>query len=678
MAVVKMQKLSVCASKKHRKEILEALQKTGAMEIRTRSDQQQDGDGIIHMDTAEAVSRFEKTAESFDKALHVLAEVKPEIMKGGGLFGGPMDISEEEYEGVIKKRDSLLEDAYDVLRLDKERAESLSTISKDENQILSLAPWKELPVPMNFSGTRETKTFIGTLPMSVDDAALLQIATEGLSGDVPVSADVISVNGTDTAVFVIAKNSVSDKVSENLRMAGFSRPAYVSSYVPSDAEEILRNDIDDQNTRISEIRDEIEKSTEKAREFKIASDYFNTRAEKYKILGKLPQTGHVFFLEGWVTAASAPKLEKLLTEKFSAFVEREEKEADEVEPTVLKNNKFAANVEGVLASYGLPQHGKIDPTFIMSLFYVFFFGMMLSDAGYGVVMSLLCLIVLIKKRKTISAGMKKFLSLFFFCGLSTIFWGAMYGGFFGNLIDTIATTFFGYTGDPIVKPLWFDPMSNPMQLLIYCMLFGVIHLFTGLGIKGAQYLKDHDVVGFLCDVCAWYAFLMGLILMLLPSDLFKGISGMEFNFPPFVGQIAKWMTIIGMVVILLMSARGKKNFGLRLALGAYDIYGITSWLSDVLSYSRLLALGLATGVIANVVNMMGAMFGGGGGFGVVIFILVMILGHTLNIAINALGAYVHTNRLQYVEFFGKFYDGGGIEFKPFKTANKFTQIKEER
>ena len=310
MAVVKMQKLSVCASRKHRKEILEALQKTGAMEIRTGSDLQQDDDGILHMDTAEAVSRIEKTAESFDKELHVLAGVKPEIMKGGGLFGGPMDISEEEYEEVIKKRDSLLEDAYDVLRLEKERAECHTAISKDENQILSLAPWKALPVPMNFTGTRETKTFIGTLPMNVDEASLLQLVTEGLSADAPVSSDVISVNGSDTAVFVIAKNSVADKVSENLRIAGFSRPSYVSSYVPSDAEEILRNDIDDQNTKIAEIGDEIEKSVEKARQFKIASDYFNTRAEKYKILGKLPQTGHVFFLEGWVTADSAPKIEK--------------------------------------------------------------------------------------------------------------------------------------------------------------------------------------------------------------------------------------------------------------------------------------------------------------------------------------------------------------------------------
>ena len=130
------------------------------------------------------------------------------------------------------------------------------------------------------------------------------------------------------------------------------------------------------------------------------------------------------------------------------------------------------------------------------------------------------------------------------------------------------------------------------------------------------------------------------------------------------------------MIILLMSGRANKNWGLRIALGAYDIYGVTGWLSDVLSYSRLLALGLATGVIANVINMMASM-NGKSVVGAIIFVVVFILGHTLNILINLLGAYVHTNRLQYVEFFGKFYDGGGKPFTPFKAINRYVEIKED-
>ena len=198
----------------------------------------------------------------------------------------------------------------------------------------------------------------------------------------------------------------------------------------------------------------------------------------------------------------------------------------------------------------------------------------------------------------------------------------------------------------------------------------------GLGIKGYQYLKEGDVVGFVSDIVAWYALLIGLILILLPTDLFGNIAQMHFEFPAAVNMLAKVLAGAGCVVILLMSGRSNKNWGLRIALGAYDIYGITSWLSDVLSYSRLLALGLATGVIAQVINTMAAMVAKNLGIvGIVIFFIIFIVGSVLNLAINLLGAYVHTNRLQYVEFFGKFYDAGGEPFVPFETKTKYIEIK---
>ena len=143
-----------------------------------------------------------------------------------------------------------------------------------------------------------------------------------------------------------------------------------------------------------------------------------------------------------------------------------------------------------------------------------------------------------------------------------------------------------------------------------------------------------------------------------------------------LNSLAKGMAIVGALGILVMSARDKKNPLLRLALGAYDLYNITGWVSDVLSYSRLLALGLATGVIASVINQMGSMVGNNV-FGVIVFILVFCFGHLFNLAINLLGAYVHTCRLQYVEFFGKFYEGGGKAFRPFKQITKYVEIKED-
>ena len=171
--------------------------------------------------------------------------------------------------------------------------------------------------------------------------------------------------------------------------------------------------------------------------------------------------------------------------------------------------------------------------------------------------------------------------------------------------------------------------------------------------------------------------LIGLILMLLPSDMFASMASVTLVFPPWLNLLSKILAAVGAVGIVLMTGRRRKNFGLRLALGAYELYGVTSWLSDVLSYSRLLALGLATGVIASVINTMGAMVGSGV-VGMIAFIFIFLVGHTLNLAINLLGAYVHTNRLQYVEFFGKFYEGGSEGFHPFSaSSSKYFNIKEE-
>jgi V/A-type H+-transporting ATPase subunit I len=229
--------------------------------------------------------------------------------------------------------------------------------------------------------------------------------------------------------------------------------------------------------------------------------------------------------------------------------------------------------------------------------------------------------------------------------------------------------------DIAIPALWLEPITQPMKLLIYCLGFGIVHLFTGLGIKGYMMLKQKDVTAFICDVVLWYVFLIGLILLLLPTKIFASLAGGQLVFPPAVNMLAKGMAIFGMLGILLMAGRRAKNPIKRLLLGAYSLYDTTSWLSDLLSYSRLLALGLATGVIAQVVNKMAAMGGRSIG-GVILFIVVFIFGHTFNMAINLLGAYVHTNRLQFVEFFGKFYEGGGREFKPFKENTKYIHVKE--
>ena len=672
MAIVEMQKLGVYALKSRRKETLELLQKLGAMEIAFDPGTEE---RFERMDTAGQRVRFERIADIFDQALALIKEYAPPE-KSPLLNLEREMISGSEMDEVIRDRSRYYSDAKKIVALEKEITDAQAAIVRKSNKIESLRPWEALDIPLNSEGTKKTTFFIGTFPEMLTEEALLNICQGDSEEALPVSCEVVHAENQQTEVFIAALKRVEKEVEANIKARGFIRLPFITHRTPTGGIEKREKEILKEEEKIRSVKEEIAGYREECEKFRVASDYYRTRAEKYRVLGTIPQSEHVFFIEGWVEKDKAGRIEKLLTEKCDAAVEMLETREGEEEPTVLRNNAFSESVEGVLESYGLPQHKKADPTFIMSIFYVFFFGMMLSDAGYGILITIATFIVL-KKYPRMADGTKKMMKLFFWCGISTAFWGFMYGGFFGDAIDVIATNFFGYTGEtPILKPLWFAPLENPMRLLVWCMLFGLIHLFAGLAVKGYEYLKDHDVVGFLSDVVAWYLFIAGLVLMLLPTSLFESVSGISFGFPAWLKLASKIMTVLGLVVIVLMSGRANKNWGLRIALGAYDIYGVTGWLSDVLSYSRLLALGLATGVIANVINMMASM-AGSGVVKVIIFVVVFIFGHLLNLAINMLGAYVHTNRLQFVEFFGKFYDGGGVPFKPFKTNYKYVEVKEE-
>ena len=219
--------------------------------------------------------------------------------------------------------------------------------------------------------------------------------------------------------------------------------------------------------------------------------------------------------------------------------------------------------------------------------------------------------------------------------------------------------------------------ANPMTVLSLALIMGLIHIFTGMGIAAYQYLKQKDIMGFLFGIVLWYIILLGLILKCLSMQMIMDIlaGGREPIVPAGVGKIGLIAAGIGCVIVIFMGEYKTKNWGKRLLKGAYAVYGITSYLSDVLSYSRLLALGLATGVISSVANMIGTMFGNGV-LGIIIYVIVFLIINGINIGINTLGAYVHTNRLQYVEFFGRFYSGGGRPFEPYSIKTKYYKFKE--
>lgn len=669
MAVLQMQKISICALKRDRKAILELLQSQGVMEVH----QVKDEEGILkRMDTASSRQLFEKNALTADHALEILQTYVPEKQSMLSSLEGKALKDSKTFAAIRDSSEKILEDGRQILALSRQIAEGRANIQKMESQIESLAPWMQLDVPMNCQGTKRTAVLVGTMAEAMTLEQLYSLLAEKAPEITGADIQIISSDQDQTCLAAVCLKEDLPKLEEALRTSGFARPPQAVDEVPARKAEELRSQIGTIESDLERTENQL-KTYENSREnLKMLSDYFRIRAQKYEILGDVAQTEKTFLMTGFVPARDLNALEEKL-KAFDAVFEREELDEGEEPPVLLHNNTFSASAEGVTASYGLPGKGEMDPTAVMSVCYVFLFGIMLSDAAYGLIVFAACFWAL-KRFPRMDGNLRKSIRLFMYCGLSTLVWGILLGGYFGDAVDVVSRTFFGR--EVSIPALWFVPLNDPVRMLMFSLLFGVIHLFLGLGMKGYLCLRDKRYLDFVCDVALWYLLLLGLIFILLPTDLFASISQMTFNFPPVVHVLAKWAAIAGAVGILLMSGRANKNPALRVALGAYDLYNLTSWLSDVLSYSRLLALGLATGVIASVINQMGSMLGGGI-LGAVAFIVIFIIGHIFNLAINLLGAYVHTCRLQYVEFFGKFYEGGGRAFAPFRENTKYVDIKEE-
>ncbi len=670
MAVLQMQKIHICALNTDRKQILESLQRKGIVQINADPD----SDFFHCADTSAGCAKYEKRAHMAEQALAVLDIYAPEKKGLLASFEGKREISLADFRVMEKNRGEAIGKADRILKLSRTVAEQKANLTRTQVQYDQLMPWLGLDVPMNYSGTATTRAFIGTLPASYTLEEITGMLAKAAPELEACSVEVISADSDQTCIFAVCPTDQAEQLDDALRQCGFSRPSIHTSSTPEAFADQLAAQMDDIRSQIDKAESDLSGMGKHRRTLELMRDYYKTRAEKYAVLGGLQQSRHTFFLNGYIPAKYAADLSAELQSSYDCVVELEDVPEDEEAPVLLQNNKFAAPTESVLESFGLPAKGEFDPTSIMAVCYYFLFGLMLSDACYGLIMTIGCFIML-RKFRNMEPGMKKMLAMFFYCGISTTFWGVMFGSYFGDAPTVIAKTFFHK--DFAIPAVWMTPLDDPMRMLIFCFLFGIIHLFLGLGLKGYMLIRDKKYMDFFCDVVLWYMLLLGLLFMLLPSEMFASMSQMHFNFPPAVKLLAKILAIAGAAGIILFAKRQTKNFGLRLAMGAYELYGATSWLSDVLSYSRLLALGLATGVIASVINQMGSMKGGGVG-GAIMFIIVFLLGHTLNLAINVLGAYVHTNRLQFVEFFGKFYEGGGSAFKPFSTPTKYIKITEDK
>ncbi len=648
MAIVPMTKLIIYSHKSCRGALLKYIQRQGVVQIK----QPEENDTELKCENVSSeIAFFDRSINSVKEAIETVS-VYDDTKKP--LFASKRLITDEDYNTVKEANDELLRLASEINSVKKSIASDTAAIARLRGMIEGYELWKSFEPPLSYSGTRNTYAFIGTIPNLIDFDEFAAAAEAEFS---EIYIEKINSGIERIGIFVVCERTARFKVEDFVRKYGFSKPSFTLSENTAAAEIVnLEKEIALLQTKIKNSEKDLNQFAAEKSRLELFYDYLLIRKERYETRQMLLQTKSSVILQGYIPAEKAEGLKEEIEKSFDCYMEIITPDETEQLPVLFENNAFVTPVEPVVEMFSMPSRDDIDPNPVMSVFYYLFFGLMLSDAGYGLL--LLLGGWFISKKYKPDGTMGKMIKLFTVGGAFTMFWGALFGSWFGDLIPKIAETFFN---TKIGAMGIYDPIADPMPLLILSMILGVIHLFAGMGLNFYNLARHGKWKEAIFDVGFWYLLLIGLIML---------IGG---------GMIMKTGTaiaIIGALGLILTQGRDKPNIFMRIFGGVGSLYDITSYLSDLLSYSRLLALGLATGVISMVVNTMAAL-GGKSVLGVILFIVVCLIGHTMNILINTLGAFVHTNRLQYVEFFKKFYEGGGIPFKPFGINTKYAKFKEE-
>lgn len=661
MAVVEMRKLTVIGLNSGRTPFLHELMHLGVVEINSQEGMVNDEEwmpDIFRTSNSADVLRLEADIARVSTAIEAINRYDT---KKKPLFQVREEIVREDFVDHMNRTKTETEMNVDTaVMCYKQIAEGQNEINRLKGIIAGLKPWENLDLPLQMKETKFSAVILGTVAVKTKLEDLLQTVLEKVPSAVvqQVSADVQQMY-----ISIICLKEERDLAYEALREFAFN-PISFGEHKGTPKEAIQNYEIEiEEHQQVIVAKEAILAELSVARKnIEYLYDSLNMRRDRAKIVGDMLSTEMVFYFDGWMPKQAQPEVEALL-KKYEFYYDLKEPEADEEIPVFLHNDGFSTPFEAVTNMYSLPSRHDVDPTKFLAPFYFIFFGMMLSDAAYGIIMAAGCWYIL--KKFKLEGMTYRMIKMFFYCGISTFIWGALFGGWFGDFFTVAAKTLFDV--DLVIKPIWFDPMAEPMKLLIFSLILGGIHLFVGMGIQAYMFIRDGHPLDALFDIGLWYVLLIGLVLF--------GIGG---SVAPVMVTVGKVMSIVGAVGILLTGGRKKKGIFGKITGGLGSLYGITSYLSDVLSYSRLLALGLATGVVAKVINTLGSL-AGGGVKGAIVLLLAFVIGTVFNIAINALGAFVHSCRLQYVEFFGKFYTGGGRPFAPFERKTKYIKIlKEEK
>ena len=564
-----------------------------------------------------------------------------------------------------------------AVELQAKREENTALCKRAETLLQSLLPWLDYDAPLSVEGTAHTGTVLGSCPAKEPPTELLEA-----SG---AYVEVVSGEAGGWYLSVSYHTEDEESVARAMAQCGFVRAGFDGiDGTASAAYSLLEK-------RLAELENEFERIdgalldlSDALDDVEILCDIEQTTLNVCEQKQKMLKTKTCSILIGWVPENRVDKLTAALS-KFECAVDIGEAEDGEEPPVLLKNNGFASTFEWVIGMYSYPKYGTYDPTFVMSIFYFIIFGLMFADVGYGLVLMLCCFggVKLLNPRE----GMRRMLLMFGYCSISCIIMGVLFGGWFGDLPQAIINSFFPEAGKgDVVTPVEkffagiINPIQSPTGFLLVALAMGEIHLLAGMVINLVQTWKGGQRLEAVCANVPYFILFAGIDLLApkaFANMFFPGQGSDELlaTFEKMSG-IGVYVLIAGFATILFCKGLAQKSFAGWIVKGLGGLYALISFASDLLSYSRILALGLVAGVIGQVINMMTGL-GATGPVGFIAMILVMILGHVLNIAINILGTFVHAARLQYIEFFGKFYEDGGTPFSPALPAEEYSEDIQE-
>ena len=652
MAIAKMNKVMLIAPTDKQNDLLDAIQELQSLEVTSLEQAKElftENSIALQEADADGINALQQKFEGIHAAITFVEknQKQPSLIQKLKTPREQFALSELQKEVQNWDTDALVEHVESIRNTLRKKDDELKELREKE---VLLRKWSALDFyPKDIFKHPYTKTKMGTIPQATDNAYL-----DGLKESELISVHEVYHTREEIGLLVTYPRKAQQAAKEELAKAHFSIVWYAFEEAPSVE---LEKNLKAQQAVVDakkKVLDDLQEEKDLLRQLQLSSEVTYNELQKEQAKNGLVNGQHVFVLQGWLTTKAVEDVEVQLKEKLGegehVFLPLEiaEEEYEEV-PTVLENNAFLQPFENLTEMYGLPKYGELDPTPYTAPFYLVFFGMMAADLGYGALLWLGTFIML--KFFHFDKGMNRNLKFFHLLSYPVMIWGIVFGSAFG-------------------ADLPFQPLSlskDLITIMILSIIFGVIQIMVGLSLGAYSNLKKKAYVDAYTSHLGWLAIITGIILYVLGS--------MVLNIS-WIATIGSSIAIIAAVAIVVVTVLSSENKWGGLASGLYNLYGISGYVADVVSYTRLMALAVSGGSIASAFNMLVGFLPPVARFTAGIFLIVALQG--LNIFLSFLGAYVHGLRLQFVEFFGKFYDGGGHALKPFKTYEKYVDIKQQK